>query len=78
MKNADQKPAPTLTGTILFEGREIQVADFLFELENLAKSLNDAEHGLIGLGFEEHSHWTLSGLVWQQIRALNKAANGDN
>lgn len=77
MKNADQKPAPTLTGTVRFEGREVHIVDFLAELESLTNTLNHAEHGVIGLGHEDMSHWVLSGNILMQVRALFRAAGGE-
>jgi hypothetical protein len=76
MKKTEQKPERTLTGTVQYEGRDVQIVDFLAELENLANTLDHAEQGVIGLGYEDMSHYVISGEILMQVRALFRAAGG--
>lgn len=74
MSQTKQEQGPTIAGSIEFGGRRYEAEDFLLELENLAATLSDAEHGLIGLGYEEQSHWVLAGSVLSRVRAMSAAA----
>lgn len=77
MRQTAQTAEATVTGRLVFNGRKYHVEDFLSELDNLVVTLNNAEHGLIGLGFEEHSYWALCGDVLSRVRALYGAAKSE-
>lgn len=76
MKKTEQKPEPTLSGQVEYKGEKHAAVDFLLELESLANSLDQAQHGLIGLGYQDLSSWVLSREIMMQVRALYRAAGG--